>query len=103
MIVNMTPHDVTVIIDKDLSVVFKSQGRIELREIIEPADMIDNIPIVRMQFAADKQIPLYQEGTYYIVSRIIKDTYPFRKDLLVPAQFERNAHGVIIGCKSLSI
>jgi hypothetical protein len=39
--------------------------------------------------------------TYYIVSQLVKNALPHRKDLLVPAEVVRDEKGNILGCRSL--
>ena len=46
--------------------------------------------------------PPIQEGTMYIVSRIVAEALPHRRDLLIPEQTVRDSQGRIIGCRAFA-
>ncbi len=102
-IINMTPHDV-VIVNKDGHVLrtYPSAGQIRLSSKTVIVADIDGIPLSRTEYGST-ELPEYRDGTYYIVSQLVKSAYPDRKDLLIPAELVRDEKGVIIGAMSLGI
>jgi hypothetical protein len=106
MIINMTPHPVNVIDTVRRSVkTYPASGRtIRLTSQTVSAGMLeDGTPITRTVFGEHVGLPEYQEGTFYIVSQLVKSALPDRKDLLVPAGVMRDGVGNIIGCRSLGM
>ena len=104
-IINKTPHAV-YLLDTDHSIlrVFpKSNGMIRVNEIVEDIGVIDGVPISSTSWGETNEIPNYVEGTYYIVSQLVKNALPRRKDLLVPKGAVRDDKGNVIGCTRLDI
>lgn len=104
-IINKTPHAV-YILDEDGTVLRmfpKSNGMIRVEEFPEEYGTIDGIPISSTTWGETKDVPKEKEGTYYIVSQLVKNALPNRRDLLVPKQVVRDKQGNIIGCKRLDI
>ena len=104
-ILNKTPHAVYLLRDDHsiLRVFPKSNGMIRVKEIVEDQEDIDGIPITSTTWGRTNEVPLYVEGTYYIVSQLVKNALPERKDLLVPKGAVRDDKGNIIGCTRLDI
>jgi hypothetical protein len=102
MIINMTPHPV-MIIDETGNVArrFETAGQIRLASQTVTGEPIDGIPTSKTVFGEAVGLPEATNGTYYIVSQIVKSALPGRKDLLVPAEVVRDTSGNIIGCRSL--
>ena len=102
MVINMTPHPV-MILDRDNGEIarFESIGQIRLAARTEPAGDIEGIPTSRSFFGEPVGLPAFKDGTWYIVSQLIKSALPERADLLVPAEVVRDEKGNIIGCRSL--
>jgi len=105
IIINKTPHQVYLLReDKSILRVFpKSNGMIRVKEIVVDIEDIDGIPISSTTWGKTSDIPKYIEGTYYIVSQLVKNALPKRKDLLVPKGAVRDDKGNIIGCTRLDI
>lgn len=72
-------------------------------ETTEDAGEIDGIPITATTWTEAPDMPAFKEGTFYIVSQLVKSVLPQRTDLLVPKQIVRDSQGNIIGCKRLDI
>ena len=105
-IINKTPHAVYILNSSDHSIlrVFpKSNGMIRVNEIVEDVGEIDGIPISVTTWGETSEIPEYTEGTYYIVSQLVKNALPKRKDLLVPKGAVRDDKGNVIGCTRLDM
>ena len=104
-IYNLTPHAITIV-DSEGSVLhsISSTGLARLRVVTVPAGFsIQGIPVTKTEFGQVEGLPEFNNGTYYIVSQLIKSAFPERKDLLVPAEVVRDSAGIILGCKSLGI
>lgn len=104
LIINKTPHNVNII-DEDgevLKVYEKTDFQIRLKtNVIKDKSLPDGTPITKTEFGEPEGLPEFKENTFYIVSQMIKDALPKRKDLFVPAEVVRDKEGNIIGCKSL--
>jgi hypothetical protein len=103
-VVNCTPHDINVILeDGNVIVLPKSNTPARCSEIVQNVntDTLD-VPIVKKQFGTIENLPDSKEGTFYVVSAIIKAASS-RNDLLLVNDTVRNENGVIVGCKSFAI
>lgn len=102
-IINMTPHSVIILNENNeiLKSIPASGNTIRLSAKIENVDNINDINISKTVFGEPVGLPKYQEGTFYIVSQLVKSALPQRTDLLVPAEVVRDTNGNIIGCRSL--
>ena len=102
-IINLTPHSVRIL-DSDNNVVreYKSEGVIRLSEKRSKITEIDGIALFQKTFGTT-DLPEPQPNTYYIVSSLVAQMFPNRKDLLIPDQIVRDKDGRIIGCRSFSI
>jgi len=106
MVINKTPHDVNVV-DENGALIRtypKTEGQIRLAVItIRGINLPDGTPTSKTAFGAPEGLPDFEQGTFYIVSQMVLQALPERKDLLVPAEIVRDANGVIVGCKSLGV
>lgn len=103
-IVNTTPHVVNVL-NKDGNVCrsFEPVLSVRVSSSTEIVGELDGIMIDTVKFGDVEGLPAEKEGTFYIVSRLVKSALPNRQDLLVPNQQVRDEQGRVIGCRSLSI
>lgn len=103
MIINCTPHPVTMCDDN--GVIYRTFPRGEiiprLSVIVGKANSIDGIPTTKSTFSECLNLPQKKKGVFYIVSQMVKNAYPNRKDFLVPTEIVRDKNNNIIGCKSL--
>lgn len=110
-ILNLTPHDVVLIIEKgniEARVVFpKSGNTARVTEISTPSEGVEYngiiIPLVTTVWGDIENLPEQEDDTKYIVSSIVASAAveAGRDDILVPADFVRNEEGMILGCKAL--
>jgi hypothetical protein len=85
MFINLTPHQITIQVDECLGLTFPGAATPARVQMIEgPADSIGDIPAVTSRPGPVTGIPGARPGTYYIVSRIVFDAAPWRKDLVAP-------------------
>lgn len=104
-IVNKCPHAIYIVDEEKnvLKVFPKSNGMIRVKEIVTDIGEIAGIPISSTEWGETSAVPEYKEGTYYIVSQLVKNALPDRKDLLVPKGAVRDDEGNIVGCTRLDI
>lgn len=118
-IINMTPHSVELVEWHDNPVSgnpylvtlasFQASGEtIRLKaETVKVGDIEVHegfsVPTTKTVFSEPVGLPEYTEGTYFIVSQLVKTALPNRKDLLVPAEVVRDKDGKILGCLSFGI
>jgi len=102
-IVNMTPHEINVIlINGGIRTYPRAEIPARLSQTITTVDEMDGINISETVFGEVENLPEPEENTYYIVSRLILSGCPDRKDLLVPNDLVRDSEGNIKGCKGLA-
>lgn len=106
-IVNLTPHDVTIVTDSG-NITIEASGevaRCEAFTINDGGIIIDgiDIPITSTEMGKVTGLPEETEGTCYIVSRVVAEACKDRSDLLIPNESVRDSSGRIIGCKSLAV
>ena len=101
---NMTPHDITLMTeDKEIIEIFpKSEEpiRLESKQVI--VGNTDKCPIKQVCFGLSN-LPDYEKGVYYIVSALVANAYPERKDLFMVNETVRDENGRIQGCKSFAV
>ena len=102
-IINKTPHNVNIVNEsgKVIKVFEKSESIIRLSMKIVPDISIDGTPTTKTTFGNPNELPKFKKEIFYIVSQLIKNSFPERTDFLVPAEIVRNENNQIIGCKSL--
>lgn len=107
-IVNKTPHTIVITNGRKEKIInIPPDGNpIRIEEIINnESDRLQingnvNIPVYEVENDINCDIPEQRNNTYYIVSRVVAESFPDRSDLLVPHDFIRDSEGVIIGCTS---
>jgi len=130
-VVNATPHEVVIYVDgepiydpnmyesttpQELIGVAPSLMRRVMRfppsgilprcrvETIPAGEILSSegiIPLTKTKMGEVENLPEEKEGTIYIVSRIVAEALPQRKDLYFPNESVRNEKGQIVGCRSL--
>ena len=101
-IINLTPHDVNIVTtDGENVTTFPSEGVVRVSTKSSQIKTIAGIPVYSTTYGAVEGLPEVQVGIYYIVSMLVKQAEPDRKDLLSPSQLQRDDKGRIIGCLGL--
>ena len=105
MIVNLTPHDVTVVNGDHHQTIPASGSVARVDTVSTPAGVLFNgkspIALTRTSYGAVVGLPDYQSGTYYIVSALVRQAVPHRTDVYSPSGLVRDAAGKVIGCSGL--
>jgi hypothetical protein len=104
-VINLTPHPIHVVnAEGTVLKTYQSEGVVRLKATTVHAGFtIDGVPVTQTEFGTPEGLPLFEEGTFLIVSQLIKSALPGRKDLVVPAEVVRDANGNILGCRSFGI
>ena len=118
MIINATPHAITIVSKKGVEQDSKKQFLAETVEVVReipssgilprvsmsnsPAGEIDGLPIESVVYGEIEGLPEYQKGVYYIVSGLVAAaaTKIGRVDCLAPGALvrDKNNPAVILGC-----
>lgn len=101
--VNLTPHDVVVIVDGKTSVFPKTDTIARCEVIRQKFSIIDGIPIYATRLGNAINLPPMEEGKLFIVSALVKDREYNRHDLVSPGNLIRNEAGFVIGCEGFNI
>lgn len=104
-VVNLTPHEITLVYPETNVVIERipSEGVARVTSASKIIGEIGNIPITIKTFGEVEGLPEASDDTYYIVSSIVAQACPERKDLLIPDATVRDEKGAVIGCAALSL
>jgi len=101
--VNLTPHDVNVVMTDGSIVTFERSGTIARCSVdTELVDRVNGIELSRATFGAVDNVPDSVPDTWYIVSMLVRNALSYRDDLVSPGELVRNSDGVVIGCKGFT-
>lgn len=107
MLKNLTPHEVCIYklngTKPDLDLVIeggKEVARVSC-EYQKVNKMVEGVAVYRTVFGEVTGLPDYEEGTYLLVSTMVREALPLRRDLVSPGQLLRNEEGQVIGCLGL--
>ena len=106
-LVVLTPHNLRVFND-DGEVIreIKSMGNVRVSETITRTTQIDGLTFVNKEYEK-ANLPVAQDGTLLVVSKIVQDAHPERSDLVVPDtgpdSCVRDAQDRIVGVKRLQL
>jgi hypothetical protein len=111
-LVNLTPHDLHVFVGEEYVVTIPREGNEQIPRCAETQARVDTaeivsdgvrygVPIYAMAYGAVDYLPQPQEGVAYVVSRMVAEAEPQRRDLLWPVSFVREGEsGRILGCRA---
>ena len=102
-IVNRTPHTVRILIGdaamRTIEPTFPTPRTASTRMQVS---IVDGIPVDHVIYGGVVDLPPAEPGVFLIVSLMVAQAVPERKDLLIPGEVVRDAAGVIVACKGLS-
>ena len=102
-IVNLTPHMITLLINKEM-VEVPSSGLARCASCEELVGEIDGINIYRNSYGEVSGLPEPKEDTIYVVSRLVAEASKgTRNDVYVVTKTVRNSNGQIIGAEGLAV
>ncbi len=103
---NLTPHEV-VVFNGETKLTIKPEAlsaRVSSTIQVVGSINVDGTPvdITRTTFGEVEGLPEEQDGVGYIVSRLVCEACPHRRDLYIPNGSVRDESGRIVGCTSLA-
>ena len=107
MFVNMTPHPINLLKaeGEEIAVIEPSGETIRLEEEWSPIGTFDingeSFPLMRCEYSSG-DVPEPVEGTIFIVSAMVANAYPERKDFVIVAKTVRDENGRICGCTAFA-
>lgn len=101
--INLTPHVINVVVPSGTIDIPASGQVARCSQTSKEVCKINDIPVTKQEFGAVEGLPAPQEGTYYLVSRLVAAACPERHDLLIPGPLVRNEAGQPVGCQGLSV
>ena len=105
MLINLTPHEITIVDPVTHGILRRipSSGIARVSSASEVQGMIGLVPITTKTFGTVEGLPDATDGIYFIVSSIVAQACPERKDLFIPDATIRDEKGAVIGCAALSL
>lgn len=107
MLKNLTPHEVKIfklvgtVTDLDLVIEAGEEVARVSCEYMKVDKKVEGVDLYRPVFGEVTGLPEYSEGTYLLVSAMVREALPLRKDLVSPGQLLRDDDGNVIGCLGL--
>lgn len=103
-IVSLLPHVTSVVMPDGVMFIDPSGTVARCSQSEEVVGEIEGgIVVTRQTFGAVTGLPEPEEGTWFLVSRMVAAAVPERRDLLIPGPLVRNDKGVVTGCRGLSV
>lgn len=104
MLVNLTPHPISIVsADGTIIRTINTSGSLARvsYKTVATGEVVDGIPVTTTEFGKVEGLPEPSAETCYIVSAIVAQRVPHRRDVFVPNESVRDEKGRIIGCRSL--
>jgi hypothetical protein len=107
MFVNMTPHAINLLTSEgeNIATIEPSGSMIRLDEEWSPIGTFDidghSVDLLHCEYSSG-EIPEPVEGTTFIVSAMVANAFPERKDFVMVAKTVRDENGRIIGCTAFA-
>jgi len=102
-IVNLTPHDLNVVVaGDDVRVITKSGAVARVATTRTAGDSVDGIPTFLTTFGAVEGLPSATQDTIYVVSALVASRCADRADVFAPGELVRDGDGNVIGCRGFS-
>ena len=104
---NFTPHRVDLYHNTGPIERFESEGTARISCTQEYYDYVDScgvdsspIAIYKSKYGEVEGLPEPEDDTLFIVSRVVAEHLPHRRDLIIPNGLLRNSLGNVFGCQS---
>jgi len=102
-IINLTPHDLTIVLADGGNRTIPKSGSIARVETVRAAGPeVDGIPTSVTSFGAVTALPAPTPDTVYVVSGMVAARFVDRTDVFAPGELVRDGDGNVIGCRGLS-
>ena len=102
-VINLTPHSITFCDPegKPVRTVAPSGTLARVSSRTKVTGELAGIPVTETIYDDVVGLPEEKEDTIYLVSSLVAQRVPERKDVFIPSESVRDAEGRIVGCKSL--
>jgi hypothetical protein len=112
-IVNLTPHTINIV--KEDNTILRIEPSGNLARVTTSTECVDvvtvktdvntgfDIPITTTRYGEVEGLPDPTPNTIYVVSSLVAERVPGRRDVFIPNESVRDDKGRIIGCRSLGI
>ena len=107
--VNLTPHDIRVVLDDGREINIPASGTVaRVNATAKTVDTINGVPVVRTSFGDVQGLPEPQEGRIYIVSTLVLQALGGQRNDVVapdtgPQSVIRDESGRIVGIRRFQI
>ncbi len=102
-IINLTPHALDVHDNQGNVITLPSSGKVRVASNYKKVETIHGIDIFTCEYGEVEGLPAPKNGVIYIVSGLVKNAVPHRKDVFSPGELVRDEHGRPIGCRGLRV
>ena len=102
-LVNLTPHTVKVVVEGDVALELSSVGVARVSAKTEVVGEVAGFELRHSEFGEVAGLPEAEEGTLFVVSRMVKSAVPHRHDCVVPDGLVRDVDGNILGCTGFAL
>lgn len=104
MLMNLTPHEITVITDGGNIVVPPSGTVVRVNSSKELVGVVDGINVFKTTFGDVDGLPAPKDGVTYIVSTLVLSALKgTRPDCVAPGDAVRNEKGQVIGVTNFQV
>lgn len=101
MLINLTPHPIVTKAPNGKEKEYPPVGPVA--RVVENKDeigLIDDVPLYRMSYGKVEGLPRPLEGCWMVVSSMVRQALPERRDLISPGELVRDDLGRVIACKA---
>lgn len=102
-VVNLTPHPINVITDAGVHTFSPSGTVARCSSQSVQVGNLNGIPLFSTSFGGVQDLPVPQDGVMFIVSALVRQAVPNRKDLASPGDLVRDDNGNPVGCRGLNV
>lgn len=106
MIINLTPHDVSVHTGSGIVTIPRSGIVARVSEARRPGHSIEHdghtLLVEESSFGEVVDLPSPEAGVHLLVSALVRSACPDRPDLVSPGPLVRDADGRAVGCRGLT-
>lgn len=102
MFKNLTPHTINLVLNDGAKLVVEPElnpARVATEETF--IGLQDGVEIFTITFGDVTDLPEPSDGVNFIVSKMVADACPGRKDLFYPTRLVRDEAGRVVACKGL--
>jgi len=101
VLINLTPHPIVTKAPNGKERVYPPTGPVaRVIEMREEIGKIDDVPLYRMGYGKVEGLPRPLRGCWMVVSTLVRQAWPDRRDLVSPGEMVRDQHGAVIACKA---